>query len=189
MSLFILTVLPLLQEAQDGAAVPEAPTPSLLEPNFGLVFWTTVVFLVVLGILWKYAWGPITEALDHREEHIDESLQRAEVALAEAKKVQSENTKARREAEQEAQRILHEARDQAEELREEERQKTRDQIQHMQEQAQKEIEREKESALDDLRDEVAVLAIQAAEKILRENLDDSRQRRLIDDFINDLPRN
>lgn len=169
--------------------MPEAPTPSLLSPNLGLVFWTAVVFLVVLGILWKYAWGPIAEALDTREEHIDESLQRAEVALAEAKKVQSENTESRREAEQQSQRIVHEARAAAEELREEERQNTREQIRRMQEQAQKEIEREKQSALDDLRDEVAVLAIQAAEKILQENLDDTRQRRLVDEFISDLPQN
>ena len=187
----ILALLPVLQEVQEGpaGAMPETPTPSLLEPNVGLAFWTALVFLVVLGLLWKYAWGPISEALEHREEHIDESLQRAEVALAEAKKVQSENTKARREAEQEAQRILHLARDQAEELREEERQRTREQIQHMQEQAQKEIELEKQRALDDLRDEVAVLAIQAAEKIIQTNLDDANQRRLVDDFITKLPKN
>ena len=170
-------------------ATPEAPTPSLLEPNMGLVFWTAVTFAIVLFILWKYAWGPITEALEQREQHISESIQRAETALAEAKQVQADNQKARREAEREAQRILREARESAEALREEEVEKTRAKIQQMQEQAQAEIEREKQGALEELRDEVAELAIQAAGKILKEDMNQDRQRKLVDDFIDDLPKN
>jgi F-type H+-transporting ATPase subunit b len=59
----------------------------------------------------------------------------------------------------------------------------------MQEQAQAEIEREKQGALQELRDEVADLAIDAAEKILREDIDSKRQRELVDDFIGELPAN
>lgn len=162
---------------------------SLLEPNAGLIFWKTVVFGVTLFLLWKYAWGPITSALSEREETIDASIKRAEEALAEAKQIQADNQKARREAEQEAQRILRETREQAESLRAEERQKTRAQLEQMQEQARAEIEREKQSALEELRAEVADLAIEAASKILHENLDGSRQRRLVDRFIDDLPQN
>jgi F-type H+-transporting ATPase subunit b len=169
--------------------VPEAPTPNLLEPNLGLVFWTAVTFGIVLYILWKYAWGPITNALEQREQNISESIQRAEKALAEAKQVQADNQKARREAEREAQRILREARESAEALREDEVDKTREKIRQMQEQAQAEIEREKQGALEELREEVADLAIQAASKILEEDMNQDRQRRLVDDFIDDLPKN
>ena len=171
------------------ASLPETPTPNLLEPNLGLVFWTAVIFALVLWLLWKYAWGPITNALAEREERIDASMTKAERALEEAKRIQSENEKNRREAEQEARQILREAREEAEKLREEEKAQTRREMQEMQKQAREEIEREKENALSELRSEVADLAIQAASKILDENLDDQRQRRLVDDFIDDLPRN
>ena len=162
---------------------------SLLAPNFGLVIWITIVFLLLLFVLRKFAWGPITRALEEREKTIDDSIQRAEKALAEARQIQADNEKARREAEQEAQRILREARDSAEEVRSEEVEKTRRQIREMQQSAQEEIEREKQSALAELRDEVTELAIQAASKILGENLDEPRQRKLVDDFIKKLPSN
>ncbi|MDX1545560.1 MAG: F0F1 ATP synthase subunit B [Rhodothermales bacterium] len=178
------------EAAQEAAqAAPEAAPPSLLQPNVGLVIFTALVFGVVLWILYKYAWGPITTALEEREHNIEASINRAESALAEAKQIQEDNARARREAEQEAQRLLREAREEAERLRAEEVQKTREQIGHLREQAQAEIEREKESALGELRAEVADLAIRAAEKILEENLDAQRQRRLVENFIDDLPKN
>lgn len=159
----------------------------LLDPNFGLAIWISLVFLILLFLLWKFAWGPITHALAQREETIDASIKRAETALAEAKAIQAENERARREADQEAQRILREAREAADRLRAEEVERTKAQIQHLQEQARAEIEREKQSALDQLRTEVADLAILGAQKILQENLDDARQRRLVDRFIDELP--
>lgn len=161
----------------------------LLTPNVGLLFWKLIVFLVTFWLLYKYAWGPITKALQEREENIDASIQRAERALAEAKQVQADNEQARREAEQEAQRLLREAREETDRLRSDQVQQTREQIQHMRDQAQAEIEREKDSALDALRAEVADLAIQAAEKILQKNLDVPSQRRLVENFIDDLPKN
>lgn len=161
----------------------------LLSPHAGLVFWKFLTFLLLLFLLYKFAWGPISSALVQREKTIDESITRAEKALAEARQIQADNEKARRESEQEAQRILREARDTAERLRSEEVERTRAQIRQMQQQAQAEIEREKQSALGELRTEVADLAIQAAGKILRANLDGSRQRKIVEDFIDDLPKN
>lgn len=169
------------------AAEPE--TPSLLSPNVGLAFFTAIVFLIVAFLLRRYAWGPIATALEEREHSIEESMTRAERALEEARQIQADNARARREAEQDAQRILREARESAEQLRADEVEQTRAQIRQMQEQAQTEIEREKQGALETLRAEVADLAIQAAEKILGENLDAPRQRRLVDTFIDQLPKN
>ena len=167
----------------------DTPTPQLLKVELGLAVWTVVAFGIVMFILSKYAWPAITSAMETREDKIRESMDRAEKALAEARQIQSDNEKARREAEQEAQRILREARDASERLRAEELDKTREQIKRSQELAQAEIEREKQSALDELRTEVTELAIQAAGKILKENMDGDRQRKLVDQFIDDLPKN
>ena len=162
---------------------------SLIEPSLGLIFWKTLAFLLFLYVLYRFGWGPITEALEEREEEIDSSIRRAEEALAEAKEIQSKNKEARREAEREAQRILREARESAEELRNAEETKTRKRIQQMQEQAQAEIEREKQAALQELRDEVADLAIQAARKIIENDLDADRHRELVQDALEDFPTN
>lgn len=162
---------------------------SLLSPDAGLIFWIAVTFGLLLVLLRKFAWGPITSALTQREATIAESIAQAEKALAEAKQLQADNTKARREAEAQAQAILREAREEAERLRGEEVDKTRSQIKQMQDSAQAEIEREKQSALDSLRAEVADLAVQAAEKILRANLDADRQKKIVSDFLGDLSKN
>ncbi len=161
----------------------------LLSPNVGLIFWMGLAFLVLLLLLSKFAWGPITSALAEREQTIEDSLTSAQKALAEAKQLSADNERARREGEAQAQQIMREAREAAEALRAEQVEKTRAQLRTMQDQAQAEIEREKQQALAELRAEVADLAIQAAEKILHETLDAPRQKRLVEDFISDLPKN
>ncbi|NNF59289.1 MAG: F0F1 ATP synthase subunit B [Rhodothermaceae bacterium] len=162
---------------------------SLLSPHVGLIFWTLLVFGLLLFILGKFAWKPMVSALDEREHTIEESLTRAERALEEARQMQAHNESARRDAERQAQITLREAREAADQLRGEEVDKTKAQLAQMQEQARAEIEREKTQALAALRAEVADLAIGAAEKILHANLDDDRQRGLVNEFLNDLPQN
>ncbi|MCY4675173.1 MAG: F0F1 ATP synthase subunit B [Bacteroidetes bacterium] len=158
----------------------------LLSANLGLVFWQTIVLLALLLLLRRYAWGPITSALIEREETIASSLNRAEAALEESKRLQERNAQARRENEQQAQRLLREAREEAQQSRDREVQRTREEISALRTQAQEDIARDKEKALQDLRSEVADLAILAAEKVLQENLDASRQRVLVDRFIDEL---
>ncbi|MEM1268748.1 MAG: F0F1 ATP synthase subunit B [Bacteroidota bacterium] len=174
---------------QEAVQVPEPPTPALLDPKSGLFIWTVIVFSIVLAVLWKYAWGPITQALATREKTIEDSIERAERALAEAKQIAEDNEKARREAEADARQIVADAREAADRLRTEELDKTREQVQAMQTQAREDIEREKQSALAELRAEVADLAVKAAEKVLGSNLDASSNRKLVDDFIDDLNKN
>ena len=162
---------------------------NILAPDAGLILWIAVTFAALLFVLRKFAWGPITSALTTRETTIHDSLAQAEKALAEAKQLQADNTKARREAEAQAQTIIREAREESDRLRTEEVDKTRTQIQQLQDSAQAEIEREKDNALNSLRQEVADLAIRAAEKILRENLDADRQKKIVDNFLGDLSKN
>jgi F-type H+-transporting ATPase subunit b len=161
----------------------------LLAPNAGLAFWIFVTFVALLILLRRFAWGPITQALDEREATIQASMDQAEKALVEARQIQADNNKARRESEADAQRILREARETAEKLRGEEVEKTRAQLRLLQESAQADIERERDSALETLRGEVADLAIQAAERVLGASVDDGRQRKLVDDFLKGLPSN
>jgi len=162
---------------------------NLLAPNLGLAVWMGLTFLLLMLVLRRFAWGPITQALETREKGIQESMDQAKKALEEAKAVQADNTTARREAELAAQALLREARENAEKLRSEEIDKTRAQLQSMQESARQEIERERDSALETLRNEVADLAIQAAEKILRENLDADKQTQIVNDFLGKLSKN
>lgn len=161
----------------------------LLSPNVGLAFWLVLAFLLLLGLLSKFAFPAILGGLKERESTIEESMTRAERALAEAKQLQADNEIARREAERQAQAILREAREQADAQRAADVDKTRADIAQMQEAARADIEREKQQALAELRQEVSSLAIGAAEKILRENLDATRQAALVDQFLAELPQN
>ena len=161
----------------------------LLSANAGLAFWLGLAFIILMFLLSKYAWGPITSALAERETTIEESITRAERALAEAQQLQADNDAARREAQAEAQTMLRAAREEADALRTTEVDKTKAAIAQMQEAARADIAREKEQALAELRSEVAALAVGAAEKILQTNLDADAQRGLVDQFIADLPKN
>ncbi len=161
----------------------------LLSTNAGLAFWLGIAFVLLLLLLGKFAWGPITSALAERETTIEESMTRAERALAEAKQLQADNEVARREAEGQAQAILRDAREQASAQRDADVAKTKAEIVRMQESAQADIENQKQQALTELRSEVAALAVGAAEKILRKEIDAEAQRGLVDQFIADLPQN
>jgi F-type H+-transporting ATPase subunit b len=161
----------------------------LLSPNVGLAFWLTLSFLILLGLLSKFAFPAILGGLKEREQTIESSLAQAERANAEARALLAQNDEARRDAERQAQAILREAREQAEAQRAADVDKTRAEIARMNDAARADIEREKQQALADLRQEVSALAIGAAEKILRENLDATRQSALVDQFLTDLPKN
>jgi len=161
----------------------------LLAPNYGLAFWLVIVFGILLILLWRFAWGPMISGLSEREHNIEESLRASERAREEAARLQEDNARFRREAEAEAQRILREAREAADAARTEGIEKERLQIAHLREQFKAEMEREKAQIKTELRTEVADLAVQAAEKILRESLGQPQQRRLVEEFIADLPQN
>jgi len=161
----------------------------LLSPNWGLAIWMGIAFLLLLFILSKFAFPAIIGGLKEREQTIEESMTRAERALAEAKQLQADNESARRDAERQAQTILRDAKEQADAQRTTDLDKTKAEIARMQESARAEIEREKQHALAELRSEVASLAVGAAEKILGREVDADAQSGLVNDFIADLPKN
>ncbi|HEV8539472.1 MAG TPA: F0F1 ATP synthase subunit B [Bacteroidota bacterium] len=161
----------------------------MLEPNPGLIIWTLVTFILLMVILRKLAWKPLLEALHKREEHVRESIERAERARQESERILEENRKQLANAEAEAHRILNEGRALSEKLKNEILEQTNQQSRRMVEQAKQEIGRDKDAALAQLRGEVANLAIKAAEIILDETLDENKHRKLVDAYLKELPKN
>lgn len=159
----------------------------LITPGIGLIFWQTVVFLIVLFILGKFAWRPITDALKTREFSIEEALASAEQAKAEMAQLKSENEKLLEEARLERDKILKEASDTAKRIVEESGTEAKRQGDKMIADAKAVIKTEKMAALAEVKSQVATLSVQIAEKLLRKNLDDEKaQKELVADFVEDL---
>lgn len=154
-----------------------------LDIHAGPIIWTIINFFILLVLLRMLAWKPILAALERRKAAINEALDRADVAKAEAERILADNRATMHKAEEEAQRVLRESREYAERIRSEAGEKAQDEARKMIEQAHEEIDRNRQQALNELRGEVASLAVGAAEKILNENLDRDRQTKLVDDFL------
>lgn len=158
-----------------------------LEP--GMLVWTFVTFALLLLVLKKLAWKPLLGALENREIKIREDLQKAEKARIDAELLLTEHRQLIERSEVEARKILDEAKDTAESLKQGIMDSANEQARQMTIQAKAEIQREKDTALSQLREEVADLAIRAAGKILGEELDADKHRKLVNDFIANLPKN
>lgn len=161
----------------------------ILSFSSGFAIWVAISMVVFLFIMYKYAVPPIMRALDEREKKIKESLESAENALEKAEKISKDNEKAMKEAEVKAQKIRKQAIADAELLREERIEKARDEASKILEDAKNSIEQEKKRALSELRKEVADLAIKSASIILDAELDKEKNKKLVDKFISELPRN
>jgi F-type H+-transporting ATPase subunit b len=162
---------------------------SLLSPEPGLIFWTTITFVLVLIILKKIAWGPIISALEEREKGIQSSIDRAHGAKEESEAILRQNRELLAKADAEADRIIREGREYAEKIRAEITEKAHQESQKMIGAAKNEIEQEKRRALAELRNEVADLAVRGAEKIIRGALDADVQKKVVDSMIQDLSTN
>ena len=161
----------------------------MLEPNPGLIFWTAITFFILLLLLRQFAWKPLLNALHSREEKISKSIERAERAKEEAERLLEENKKNLQRADEQAQQVIKEGRAAAERVKNEILEKANASSRRMIEQAKDEIQREKEAALKELRREVADLAIQAASKVLGEELDERHHRKVVEGFLHGLPKN
>ena len=161
----------------------------MFEINPGLIVWTTVTFVVPAALLAKFAWKPMLKMLGEREDQIRSALTQAEKARTDAAEMMKQNEKNLARAEAEYQKMIREGRALAEKLKEDIVAKARQQAELELTRAQEEIQRNLESAKLQLRSEVADLAIRAAEKILDETLDETKQKKLVDKFINQLPKN
>lgn len=161
----------------------------LINADPGLFIWVAVVFLFFLFLLSRFAWKPLLATLQQREQNIRESLEAAEKAMIRAEQIGKANEEALREAEMVAQRLRREAVEEAERIRADRIEKAKIEANDLIEKARLTIEQEKKRALDELRNEVAELAIKSASIILDNELDASKNKKLVDTYINNLSKN
>jgi F-type H+-transporting ATPase subunit b len=144
----------------------------LLSPDFGLIFWTVVIFLLTFLILARYAWKPILKMLDAREKSIADSIESADRIKAEMSQMKSEHEHMLVEAKAERSRILKEAKEVKDQIIAEARDQAKAEARKIVESAQIAINNQKMAALTDVKNQVGNLAVEVAEKILRKELAD-----------------
>jgi F-type H+-transporting ATPase subunit b len=152
----------------------------------GLMIWTVVCFLLTLFVLKRYAFGPIQNMLDERRDRIRRSLEEADKARVEARKLLEEHRALIGQARGQAEQILAEARKVADSQRQRVKEETEADRQRRLEETKRQIEAETHRALEQIRAEVADLTLIATAKVTGKVLDDSDHRRLIEDAIKDL---
>jgi F-type H+-transporting ATPase subunit b len=158
----------------------------LIQVTPGLMIWTIICFAIAFYVLKRYAFGPIQKAIDERRDRIRRSLDDADEARAEARRLLEEHRALIGQARGQAEEILTEARRVADAQRERVKEETEVDRQRRLEETRRQIEAETHRALEQIRAEVAELTLVAATKVTGKSLDDADHRRLIDEAIRDL---
>ena len=182
-------IFALLQEGPAGRVAPDESmhAGNLLSPNGGLMFWTLVVFLLLLFILGKFVFPKITASVEARERALEEAIEGAKRDREEAGRALAEQQRQIEVARTEAQKIIVEGRQLGEKMRTDMIEETHRQQQQMLERARREIEAEKENAIAELRREAIELAIAGASKVIEKNLDDQSNRKIVENFLSSIP--
>jgi F-type H+-transporting ATPase subunit b len=182
-----LTVLTGVAQASSEAAGHAAEEGSpLLRFDPGVGIWAILVFVLLLLILKKYAWAPILDALDAREKTVRESLEQAAAIQAENARLAVEQSRVLAEARAEANAVLQTARESGEALKKSLEQAAQDEKRRIIASASQEIEAQTRAAVAELRKTTAELSIGIAEKLIRQNLDDTKNRALVDQLIQEV---
>jgi F-type H+-transporting ATPase subunit b len=160
-----------------------APTPGLMDIRVNLMFWTIVIFGILFWILKRYAYPVILEAVERREKTLADAIEAAKRDRDEAAKVLAEHRAQIEGARGEAQKLIADARAVAEKMRADLLEKTRVEQQEMLERARRDIANERDKAIAQLRREAVDLAIAGASKVVEQNLDNARNRELVETFL------
>jgi F-type H+-transporting ATPase subunit b len=162
----------------------------LVQPGLGLIVWMTVAFALLIWILGKFAWKPIMKGLKEREASIDEALNQANKAREEMKELKFSNEQLLKEAKEERDDILRDARKVKESIIEEAREKANAEANRIVENAKEAIQYEKMAALHEMKNQLAHLSIEIAEKIIREELSaKDKHKNLIDKMLKEIKSN
>jgi F-type H+-transporting ATPase subunit b len=160
---------------------------NFVTPGIGLIFWMSVTFLIVLFLLKKFAWKPILNMIHEREASIENALASAERAKREMKELQANNERILNEARAERDLMLKEAREAREAMIAEAKGKAQKEADRLLTIARENIQNEKNAAIADLKNQVATLSIEIAEKILKEHLSsDDKQKALVKNLLQDV---
>lgn len=155
----------------------------LVTPEIGLVFWTTLSFLILLFLLKKFAWKPILKAVKDREYSIESALLKADALKAEMARISSENEDLLKQARAERDAILQEARKVKEQIINEAKGSAQAEGAKLLEQARIEINSQKAIAMNDVKNQVSRLSLEIAEKVLRKQFEDAKKQ---DDLVAEL---
>ena len=156
----------------------------LVTPEFGLIFWTSITFLVLLFILKKFAWKPILGAVSEREKGIKDALTSAVEARKEMENLQADNERILKEARAEREAMLKDARELKNKMIDDAKQDAKIEANKLITQAQAAIEAEKKAAVADLKSQVAQISISIAEKVVREELSNTeKQEKLVESML------
>src|SRR6266446_437755 len=174
----------LLQQGDQAAEAARQATP--FDINTALVWWTFVIFLILLAILWRWGWPSILKSVEERERRIQKQLEDAERANTEAQRLLEEHKKQIAAAHNEAQEILAKAKTVSQKERETLLAKAREEYDALLNRARKDIDAETEKAIQALRREAVDLSIAAASRVIEANLDTEANRKLVTDFLESL---
>lgn len=156
----------------------------LVTPQIGLLFWTVLIFLILVFLLAKFAWKPILHMVETRNKSIEDALNSAEIARKEMAGLKAENEQIIKEARAEHDKIIREAREMKEKIIAESKETAKQEADKIVTQARELIESEKLAAINEFKNQVAVLSVDIAEKVLRNELSDKKkQSELINDIL------
>ena len=176
--LFLFSISYLFSSGSEGSWFDD-----WLYPDTGLFFWSIITFLIVFGILrWK-AWGPLMQALDERETQIRESLNKAERIVQEHEKSAQDNEAILNKAREEAKNIITKAKEAGDKLKIKLEKDGHDKYDELLANATEQIEAEKQKALNDIKETVVEIALDASEKIVKRNLNDDDNKRIIEETV------
>ena len=160
---------------------------SLITPDFGLLFWMTIVFLIVLGIVSKFGFKVIVKMVNDRKDYIDSSLQKAHEANKKLANIKVESDALLQEARERQAAILKEAAATRDAIVEKAQGKAHEESNRLLTEAKVEIENQRQAAVSDIRKQVATLSVEIAEKVLREKLGDEKtQMDLIERMLDEI---
>lgn len=161
-------------------------TRPFMRPDSGLMVWTLIIFVLLLFVLSKYAFGPLTRAVENRERALQAAIDAAKRDRDAAAQLLAEQQAAIDAARGEAQRLIVEGRAISEKMRADLLETTRKEQQDMLDRAKRDIEAEKVKAIAQLRREAVDLALAGASKVIEQNLDSNKNRQLVEAYLSSL---
>ena len=159
----------------------------LITPDFGLLFWMILSFSIVLIVLKKFAWKPVLGAIKEREESIHDALAQAEKAKEEMTKLQAGNEDLLKQAREERDALIKDAREARDKMVNDAKDLAKTEADKIMTSARETIDNEKVAAVAEIKTQVALLSIEIAEKILRDELSaEDKQKKLVNNLLEDV---